>query len=61
MLVIINNLETEGSLKLFLAACKVWPPSSGNLPVNSCSLYSSRPQIIASGCCANIVINVAFR
>ena len=28
-----------------------------NLPVNSCSHYSSRPRIIASGCSANIVIN----
>ena len=30
-----------------------------NLPVNSRSLYSSCPQIIASRCSANIVINAA--
>ena len=31
-----------------------------NLPVNSRSLHSSHPQIIAAGCCANTVINAAF-
>ena len=31
-----------------------------NLPVNSCSLHSSHPQIMAVGCCANTVINAAL-
>ena len=31
-----------------------------NLPVNSRSYYSSYPQIIASGCSANTVINTAL-
>ena len=31
-----------------------------NLLVNSCGLYSSHPRIIASGCYANTVINVAI-
>ena len=30
-----------------------------NLPFNSHGLYSSHPWIIASGCCANTVINAA--
>ena len=31
-----------------------------NLPVNTHGLYGSHPQIIASGCCTNTVINNAL-